>query len=117
MLGAVESTHARVGLVPDAEVLELAVDLPAGGKHLPHVPPVHADLMDRTINGILGEALKHRLQECRELDLAHLAAAHGKIAMANATETADVAVNRHVVRRIREDEFGLGASEQALVGG
>ena len=53
----------------------------------------------------------------RELGLAHLAAAHGKLAMANATEAADMAVDRNVVRRIRKHEFRLGAFEQAVVGG
>src|SRR5262249_61036001 len=87
--------HAGVGLVPDTEVLEL-VDLAAGGEHLPHVAPVHADLMDRAVNGVLGEPLKDRLQEGRELDLAHLTAAHGELAMPNATEPTALAVARHV---------------------
>src|SRR5947209_19493669 len=29
----------------------------AGGQHLPHVPPIHADLMDRAVDGVLGEPL------------------------------------------------------------
>ena len=72
--------------------------------------------MDRAINGVLGEPFKDRLQEGRELDLAHLAAAHGELAMTNATETTDVAVDGHVVGRIREHEFRLGAFEQTIVG-
>jgi hypothetical protein len=49
--------------------------------------------------------------------LAHLAAAHGKITMTNATEATDVAVDGDVVGRIREHKFRLGAFEEALVGG
>ena len=60
MFRAIERAHAGVGLVPDAEVLELTVDLAAGGEHLPHVAPVHADLMDRAVNGVLGEPIKNR---------------------------------------------------------
>src|SRR5260221_12296107 len=62
MLRAVERAHAGIGLVPDTEVLELAVDLAAGDEHLPHVPPAHADLMDRAVDGVLGETPKHRFQ-------------------------------------------------------
>src|SRR2546423_7677533 len=115
MLGAVERAYTGVGLVPDTEVLELA-ELAAGGEHLPHVAPVHADLVDRAVNGVLGEPIKYRFQEGRELDLAHLAAAHGELAMTNATETTDVAVDGHVVGRVREHEFRLGAFEQTIVG-
>src|SRR5258708_8398547 len=97
MLRAIERAHAGIALVPDTEVLELAVDLAAGGQHLPHVPPIHADLMDRAVDGVLGEALKHRLQEIREFGLAHLATPHGKIAMTNATEATDVAVDHDIV--------------------
>src|SRR5947208_4948303 len=115
MLRAVERAHAGVGLVPDTEVLEL-VELAAGGEHLPHVAPVHADLMDRAVNGVLGEPIKDRFQEGRELDFAHLAAAHGELAMTNATEPTDIAVDGHVVGRVREHEFRLGAFEQTIVG-
>ena len=41
VLGAVEATHAGIGLGPDAEVLELAVGA-CGIQHLAHVAPVHA---------------------------------------------------------------------------
>ena len=37
--------------------------------------------------------------------------------MTNATEPTDIAVDRDVVRRIREHELRLDAFEQALVGG
>src|SRR5207248_9655786 len=95
MLRAVERAYTGVGLVPDTEVLEL-VELAAGGEHLPHVAPVHADLVDRAVNGVLGEPIKDRFQEGRELDFAHLAAAHGELAMTNATEPTDIAVDGHV---------------------
>ena len=57
------------------------------------------------------------MQEIREFGLAHLATAHGKIAMTNATEATDVAVDHDIVWRVREYEFRLGAVEQPLVGG
>src|SRR5947208_7468049 len=116
MLRAIERAHASIGLVPDTEVLELAIDLAAGGEHLPHVAPIHADLMDRAINGVLGETLKHRFQKCDEFGLVHLAAAHGKIAMTNATEATDIAVDRDIVWRVREPEFGLRAGPRRRTG-
>src|SRR5262249_22079907 len=78
--------------------------------------PVHADLMDRAVNGVLGEPFKDRFQEGRELDFAHLAAAHGELAVTNATEPTDVTVDGDVVRRICEHELRLGAFEQTIVG-
>ena len=73
--------------------------------------------MDRTVDGVLGETAKYRLQECRELGLAHLATAHGEFAMTNAAKAADMAVDCDVVGRIGEHEFRLGAFEQVIVGG
>ena len=49
VLGAVERAHAAVGLVPDAEVLELREHRLAGGKQLAHVAPVHADEGDGAV--------------------------------------------------------------------
>ena len=57
------------------------------------------------------------LQECREFRLAHLAAAHGEVAMADAAKAADMAIDGDVVGRIGEHEFCLGAFEQLPVGG
>jgi hypothetical protein len=47
--------HASVGFVPDAKVLELAIRRSAGAQHLTEVPPVHTDLMDGTVDGVLGK--------------------------------------------------------------
>src|SRR6516164_10468077 len=109
VLGAIKRSHTRISLVPDTQVLELAVDLAAGGQHLPHVPPIHADLMDGAVNRVLSEAAKHRFQECCKFSLTHFAASHCELAMPDAAEPADVAIDRNIVRRVREDEFRLGA--------
>src|SRR5260221_7085047 len=73
--------------------------------------------MDRAVDGVLGEALKHRLQEIREFGLAHLATAHGKIAMTNATEATDVAVDHDIVWRVRGHEIHPLAFTPALLSG
>jgi hypothetical protein len=73
--------------------------------------------MDRTLDAVLGQQGKDCLEEGREFRLAHLAAAHGEVTMANATKAADVAVDFDVVGRIGEHEFRFGAFEQPIVGG
>src|SRR5262249_38615528 len=90
VLGAIERAHSGVALVPDTEVLELAVDLVTGAEHLSHVAPIHADLMDRTVDSVLGEQGKDGFEKGCEFRLAHLATAHGEVAMTNAAQAADM---------------------------
>src|SRR5262249_30376112 len=116
VLRAVERAHARVRLVPDAEVLELAIDHAAGTKHFPEVAPVDTDLVDRAVDRVVCETAEDRLEECREFGLAHLAGANREFAMTDAAEASDVAINCDVVGRVGEHEFALGAFEQAIVG-
>src|SRR5438552_3080838 len=116
MLGTVERPHAGIGLVPDAQVLEFAVDLAACCEHFGHVPPIHADLVDRAIDTVGGQESEYRLKEGHELSFAHFSAPHGKVAMANAAESADVAVDRHIVWRVGEYEFCLPAFKEHIVG-
>ena len=97
--------------------LSSLIDRAAGGQHLPEVAPIHADLMDRTVDAVLGEQAKNRFEECGEFRLAHLAATHREVAMTDAAEATDVAIDSDVVGRIGEHEFRLGACEQLVVGG
>src|SRR5262249_40520243 len=102
---------------PDAEVLEFGVDRAAGSQHLSDVAPVHADLMDRTVDAALGEKAKDRFEEGGEFRLAQLTAAHGEFAVTNAAKAADMTIDGDIVGRIGEHEFRLGAVEQPIVGG
>src|SRR4029078_12679516 len=43
VLRAVERTHARIALVPDADVEDIFVNLTRGRRHVIEVAPVHAD--------------------------------------------------------------------------
>ncbi len=73
VLGAIERSHPGVGLVPDAKVLDLEVDLATGAHELPQMPPVHADEVDSAI-GTMGRQVSERLlEEGGELGLRHLA--------------------------------------------
>src|SRR5262249_42503828 len=88
VLASIEAPHPGVGLIPDAQVLELAIDLAAGRQHLAHMPPVHANLVDGAVGGVLDQEAENGLQKGSKFRLAHLAAAHRKIAMPNAAKTA-----------------------------
>jgi len=45
MFRAIERSHSRIGLVPDADVQEVAVDRLAYYRHVIHVTPVDTDKM------------------------------------------------------------------------
>src|SRR5687768_5224868 len=47
--GAVEGTHAGIGLCPNNQVFEIGIDSVGGFQKLLYVAPVHANEMDRTI--------------------------------------------------------------------
>lgn len=49
MLRAIETAHAAIGLCPDAKVLEFGIAVARSGQDLAHMPPVHADEVDRAI--------------------------------------------------------------------
>src|SRR4029077_8509610 len=66
VLATVEAAHATVGLDPDNEVFELTINGVAGGHHLGDMPPIHADIMDRTVAGVSDQAVECRFQEIRE---------------------------------------------------
>ncbi len=53
------------------------------------------------------------LQKVRELLPAHLAGGEGELAVVDGAEATDMAVNRHVVGRVREDQVGRLPGHQA----
>ena len=63
-----------------------------------------------------GRRSKTVAQECREFGFAHLAAAHGEVAMVDAAEAADMAVDLHVVGRVGEHELAPWRLQQGIVG-
>lgn len=85
MLRAIEGAHASVGLVPDAEVLELREDVFARLKQLAHVAPVYADEGDRTVAACIRRWPKRLTEKLRELTVLHLPGGKRKLAMLNPT--------------------------------
>src|SRR5215467_14796221 len=107
VLRAIERTHAGVRLIPDAHVFELGIDRATRRRDLGEVPPVHADLMDRSIAAISRQIAEYGREKAREGLFRHFSAAHREVTMADAPEPTDVPVDRHVVGRVGEDELRL----------
>src|SRR5256885_16230186 len=78
--------------------------------------PVHADLMDRTIVGILAEKRKNLGQKMRELVLRHFPRGHGKLSMLDAPKAGNMAIDADIIGRIREDEVRAIVAHQKAVG-
>src|SRR3954468_3913439 len=82
MLRAIERSHSRIRLVPDADVQKVAVDRLAYRRHVIHVAPVDTDKVycpvarDRSANP------ERLLQECSELRLVHFTGSHREFAVA-----------------------------------
>ena len=66
MLRTVERAHTTVVLVPDAQVLQLGEDSPAGCHDLGNMAPVHADVNDCSVDRILRQRSERHLQKLGE---------------------------------------------------
>jgi hypothetical protein len=117
VLAAIERSHTAVGLVPDAEVLELGEHRPAGSEQFAHVAPIHAHERN-------GAAARERcgmpeclLQEAGECFDRHFADAHGEFAVADATKPCHVSVDRDVVGRVGEQEVRTFVPHQQVKNG
>ena len=118
MLRAVECPHPGIGLVPHAEVLEFGEYDFASCDELFSVSPVHADESDCPVSAPLSRGAEGLLQKGCELRRGHLSDAHREFSMANPPRAADVAVDRHIVRRrIGKDQVGPFIVEKRLVRG
>ena len=113
VLGTIERSHPGIGLVPDAEVQEVAVYRPADAGQVIHVPPVHTDEVDRAVPGNAGAGAQRLLEECLELGRVHLAGRHGELAMPAAG--IGMAVDPHVIGRIQEGGVDLGVVADDLL--
>ncbi len=50
VLRTVETPHSGIGLGPDTKIFELSVGIAGGIEHFAHMPPIHADEVDRAIS-------------------------------------------------------------------
>src|SRR3990167_3516346 len=106
MLGAIEASHATVSLVPDTEVFHLREDGFTRVEKLAHVAPVHANESDCSVLGDRRSIRQSGPQKFRELFACHLARRESELSMAGLAQTRRMAVDRHVVGRVGENEVG-----------
>ena len=99
MAGAIERAHAPIVLRPDDQVLQFRIVGASRLQHLAHVAPVHANKMDRTIDGMSSEMGEGGREEIRELFARHFTRRHCEVAVASVAEPAHIAVNRDVIGR------------------
>ena len=64
---------------------------------------------------MLGEVTQGVVEEGLEGVCAHLSGRHGELAVLDATAPADVALHRHVIRRVGEDDGRQGLAHQLVV--
>ena len=76
--------------------------------------PVHAEERNGAVAAASGGMAERLAQKGREALARHLADAHGELAMADAPEPADMAIDGDVVGRVGEDEIGAGAVQEML---
>src|SRR5262249_9524364 len=100
----VECPRFVVGLIPDAEVLELGKDRFACLEQLPHMGPIHAHERNGAVARKRGGVSECQSQEACECIGRHSANPHGEFAMANASKPCHVPVDRNVVWRVGEYE-------------
>src|SRR5262245_64677993 len=86
VLRAIERAHSGVRLIPDAHVLELGIDRASRRRDLGDVPPVHTDLMDRSIAAIGRQIAEYGRKKAREGLFRHFSAAHREVARPYAPE-------------------------------
>ena len=115
VLAAVQRTHARVVLRPDTDVLELGIGLLAGLEELAQVPPVHADEVQRSVTAVTSQVAAHPSQKRGELCFRHFTGSHRKLAVMCLAFAADVAVDGHIVRWIRENHLGALLSHEPRI--
>src|SRR5206468_662080 len=114
MLRTVERSHPSVILIPHADVLQLVVDAATRRGQLEAVSPVHANEVDRTVDAERGQVPERRFQKLDELDFRHFAGGHLKLSMLDGTQTADMAVDLDVVRRIDKHHLSFLRFEQTV---
>lgn len=76
--------------------------------------PVHAHERYRTVAHHVGNIAEGLAEEPGELRTTHFPACERELAVPDRAQAANIAVDLHVVRRIGEDEVGLGAIHQRL---
>jgi hypothetical protein len=120
MLTSVEGALAGIGLHPDSQVQCLAVDGTTGLEQFADVPPIHADEVNRSIDGNSGSCGKRFVEKRYKSGARKLAGSHREIAMFDLSPTDDIA-DPPIKRGVKESHRRAAAihqvSEVAAVAG
>ena len=101
-----------LSLTQDDEVLEFREDGRARREDLGQMAPIHADVVDRSLDTVRGQRRERLLQKRGECLAAHLPSGHSELPVFDAAQAAGMPVDRDVVGRIGEDQAGLLARHQ-----
>ena len=66
MLGAIQRTHTRIALCPNAQVKPVIIDSLAGTQKFGQMPPVHKHIVQRPIAARLGHGFQRAAKELRK---------------------------------------------------
>src|SRR5689334_6390170 len=111
----VEGAQAGLVLHPNADVLQLSVDLLSRLEQRREMTPIDAHIVHRPLGTVTAQVLQHQNQKVRELILGHLPGAHGKFAVADSTPASGVAVDAHIVRRVSKDHARQGSLGKGVI--
>jgi hypothetical protein len=73
-------------------------------KHLAHMAPVHANVMNRTVEADVGHIAEGRSQEARKFSGAHFARGHLELSMLDRAKATHMTVDRDIVGWVCEDQ-------------
>ena len=112
VLASVERTHPGVVLDPDAEVLELAIDIAAGGQQLFGMAPVHENVVQRALDAGCREIAESLGEKGGEFGAVHLSRGHRERPVMDRAEATRVTVDPHVVGRVGDGRRGTFQAHQ-----
>src|SRR4051812_25276680 len=95
-------------------MFEFCISAFSGSQKFSYMSPVHADEMNRALLTDLNNVFEYSLQEIRKLSFRHLARSHFKRVVLCSTQTADMAINGDVIRRINKNHICFICSEQTV---
>ena len=111
VLAAVERAHPGI-VDPDTEVFQLATSSAASGQQLCNVPPIHADVVQGSLNAECRKVAETVAEKGGEFGAVHLARGHRERAMVDRAEAARVTIDRHIVGRVGEHHRGAFRAHQ-----
>jgi hypothetical protein len=105
VLVSIERTHPAIGLVPNADILQFGEYGVSCLQQFAEVTPIHAHKGDGAVPADISGIPQGLFQVPGKDFTRHLADAHGEFPVPDAPQSADVTLDRNVIRRIGKDEI------------